>query len=175
VNRAALSWLRRRREALAGLACGAGAAALGPAALTGAPVALLAALALAAASVWLVRDALTRARLAARPGPGVAAVREGRIVYFGPETGGVADLDGLVAVEINAAGDWVLRGADGAALIAPTAAEGAEALLDAFAALPGFDRGAVDRALARPGVHAIVWRRRGPPPQPRLAQPEGGA
>ena len=175
MNRAALGWLRRRRGEMVGAVCGAAALALAPAALKGAPVAVVAALALAAAAVWLVRDALTRARLAARPGPGVVAVREGRLVYFGPETGGVADLDGLVAIEISAAGAWVLRGADGAALTAPTAAAGAEALLDAFAALPGFDRAAVDRALNRPGVHAIVWRRRGPAPQPRLALPEGGA
>ncbi len=175
MRRPALDWLRRRRGALAGVGCVVAAAALAPAAATGAPVAAVAALTLAAAGVWLVRDGLTRARLAARPGPGIAAVREGRIVYFGPEQGGVADLDGLVAIEISAAGDWVLRGADGAVLTAPTAAEGAEALLDAFAALPGFDRAALDRALARRGVHAIVWRRRGPAPQPRLALPDGGA
>jgi hypothetical protein len=46
----------------------------------------------------------------------------------------------------------------------PAAAEGADRLLDAFAALPGFEPARVGRALDAPeGVRVLVWRRRGPP------------
>lgn len=164
-----LALLRRSREALAASALAAAAlGAFGPAALSGAPapLALLAGSLLLA--LWLGRDALLRARLAEAKGPGLVAVREGRVGYLGPEAGGVADLDALISVEMahRPGGPvWVLRPAGAPSVTIPAAAEGAEGLLDTLAALPGFDPGAVAAALDAPlGAHVILWRRRGPLP-----------
>ncbi|MGF1660118.1 MAG: hypothetical protein ACFCUS_11885 [Rubrimonas sp.] len=176
----ALAFLRRWRDLALGLAVAAASLALwGRAALAGAPVPLVL---LAAALVFaaiLARDGLLRARLrgaATAPGPGLAAVREGLIGYLGPETGGMVDLDALVSVEAERRGGslvWILRPDGAAPLAIPADAEGAERLLDAFSALPGFDRAALTRALDGPeGVRAILWRR----PSPRaLASPARGA
>lgn len=174
---AALAALRRWRGPIAAAALAASALLLfGPAALRGAPVALgLTALALVV-SLWLGRDALARLRLARAGGAGVVDVAEGRIAYFGPETGGVADLDALRTVEITAAAEWLLRPVDGPPLRIPLAAEGAAALPDAFAALPGFSVARAAEAAGR-GLHAIVWRR-GPDrsgPAPALDSPAAGS
>jgi hypothetical protein len=161
--------LRRGRGALAALAlAGAALAAFGPAALSGAPLPLALLAAALPLAFWLGRDALLRARLAETPGPGLVAVREGRVGYLGPEAGGIADLDALISVEIvqRPGGPvWVLRPAGAPAVAIPAAAEGAEGLLDTLAALPGFAPGAVAAALDAPlGAHVILWRRRGPLP-----------
>jgi hypothetical protein len=107
------------------------------------------------------------------PGPGIVAVREGAVAYFGPEGGGMADLDALASVALAPGPEgpvWLLRDADGALLRAPAAADPQGALLDAFAALPGFDRAAVSRALAAQ-VETVVWRRRrAPAPVRRLGR-----
>ncbi len=165
----ARDWIARRRGMLAAAAlAGLAALWLGPAALAGAPVpAALLVLALAAAA-WLVRDAALRARLRDGGGPGLVAVREGRVGYLGPEAGGIADLDALLSVELaqRPGGPvWLLRPAGGPAVAIPVAAEGAEGLLDALAALPGFSAASVASALDAPqGAHVILWRRRGPLP-----------
>lgn len=170
----AVAALMRWRGPLAALAlAGGGLWLFGAAALAGAPLALAALALTLAVAGWIARDAILHARLsAARTGPGVVAVREGAVAYFGPHGGGVADLDALTSVALAPGPDgqvWLLRGADGAVLRAPAAAQGADALLDAFAALPGFDRNRVLRA-ARAPVETVVWRRGGPAaPVTRLA------
>jgi hypothetical protein len=161
--------LRRSRGALAALALAAAAlAALGPAALSGAPLPLALLAAALALAVWLGRDALLRARLAETRGPGLVALREGRVGYLGPEAGGVADLDALISVEMAQRPEgpvWVLRPAGAPPVAIPVAAEGAEGLLDTLAALPGFAPAAVAAALDAPrGAHVILWRRKGPLP-----------
>lgn len=119
------------------------------------------------AALWL-RAALARA-LGAGSGeaPGVVEVREREIRYFGPITGGVADLDALTRVEVfvparGMGALWRLTTGEGRVLVIPVAAEGADALLGAFAALPGFSDLAAAAALRRaePGRHA-VWLRPG--------------
>lgn len=94
--------------------------------------------------------------------PGVVSIDERRIAYFGPEAGGFVSLEELSVVEIRgrrSGTEWVLRGEEGALAI-PVSAEGADGLIDAFAALPGF---APTRALAplaaAPGAAQIIWRR----------------
>jgi hypothetical protein len=136
----------------------AGAAALaGGAALRGAPVALALLAGAGALSALMLRDSLSRLRLHRAGGPGVVEVAEGRVAYFGPAHGGVADLDTLRSIEI-AGGDWVLRSPESPTLRIPLAAEGATALLDAFAALPGFSPARAAEAAGSP-AHALVWRR----------------
>lgn len=125
---------------------------------------------------WFARAAALSA-LAARDEarPGVVVIDERRIVYLGPETGGVASLNELAAIEVRPGRDgpdWALHGppeAPGVVLI-PAGAEGAAGLPDAFAALPGFAPGRALAALADPGpAGRVVWRRRGAAPDLALA------
>ncbi|HUF88240.1 MAG TPA: hypothetical protein VMM59_12720 [Thermohalobaculum sp.] len=98
-------------------------------------------------------------------GPGVVVIREGEIGYMGPWRGGFLELDRLVRVEIYrpAPGHdpvWRLIGSDGTTLAVPAAAEGAEHLPEALAALPGFSDLAAYGVLRRAeaGRH-LVWQR----------------
>lgn len=115
--------------------------------------------------------------------PGVVSIDERRIAYFGPEAGGIVSLEELSAIDIMAEdpsirrheAEWALRaGAGEAALIIPVSAAGADGLIDAFAALPGF---APTRALAAlaaaPGSSHAIWRRDGAR-APALAVAGGG-
>lgn len=97
------------------------------------------------------------------PGPGLVRVIEGQIGYFGPETGGFAALAEIEAV-------WVLEDrADGVLLRLerpdgpldiPGTADGAGALFDALASLPGLDTARLARLLSHPPAQpAPVWRR----------------
>lgn len=96
-------------------------------------------------------------------GPGVVKVVEGRVAYFGPLTGGVADLDTLTALRLDPTAQpshWLLDRDGHPPLAIPTTAEGAEALLDLFAALPGLGPEAVLRARAsRARAPITVWQR----------------
>ncbi len=108
-------------------------------------------------------------RAGRRLGPGLVRIDEGRIAYFGPETGGVTGLDALAAVAVEPDGEgglarWVLTRADGEVLTIPGGALGADRLADTLGALPGFGAAAVSHALSQPGAPGprIVWRREGP-------------
>lgn len=113
--------------------------------------------------------ALARARVAPSPlGPGVVVVDERRITYMGPETGAFLALDSLVGVEIATSpggvyapsASWVLRPLEGPPLVVPAGAEGADQLLETFAALPGFSYDKVAAAMDAPaGSRAVIWRR----------------
>lgn len=110
-------------------------------------------------------------RGAGADGPGVVEIAERRIGYFGPETGGVVALDGLVAVlaRTDGAGGvaaWELVPSEERPLVVPAGARGAEALPDALAALPGFDALSAMRRLTRAeGERVVLWRRAGTGPQ----------
>lgn len=95
-------------------------------------------------------------------GPGIVTVDERRIVYYGPEDGGVADLDLLLKLELDPAAApgpaWVLRLATGETLEIPVNAEGADALFDVFAALPGLRNEDVLAVLGRiPDGRVTLW------------------
>ncbi|MFN3613579.1 MAG: hypothetical protein ACK4WC_03340 [Rubrimonas sp.] len=153
--------LRRWRGVIwAGALAAAAVALFGRAALSGAPLPMAMLAATLLVSAQLGRDGWRRARLTTSDGPGVVMVREGQIVYFGPDAGGAVDLDALNAVIVEPGGVWQLRATEAATLRIPMAATGAEALLDAFAALPGFDPG---RAAPDAAAPTIVWRRATPP------------
>lgn len=81
-------------------------------------------------------------------GPGVVQIDEGRILFMGPETGGAMALDDLSVLSMRCDRDgksaWVLADAT-QLLVIPVDASGADALFDAFAALPGLN---VDRLIA---------------------------
>lgn len=91
--------------------------------------------------------ALRRARFASTgEGPGVVEVDERRVLFMGPTHGGTVAIDDLASVSLRRMEDrraaWVLVEGD-QLLVIPTDARGAEALFDAFSALPGLSLEAV--------------------------------
>lgn len=114
------------------------------------------------AVLWLLRAAVLSALSAApEPAPGIVLIDERRITYLGPDTGGFASINALRQIETTRTGAWRLWSEEeDRPLVIPTAADGADELIDAFAALPGFQPAPAVAALrAREGK--VVWRRRG--------------
>lgn len=98
----------------------------------------------------LVLTGLRRGRLyQTELGPGVVEIVEGRMTYLGPFSGGTIDLDDLCGIAFTPSqtgpGMWVLHSHAGKDLSIPENAYHVELLLDAWAALPGFDMGAMLR------------------------------
>lgn len=107
--------------------------------------------------------------------PGVVRVDEGQISYLGPQVGGFVNLRDLLEVRLIAMRGrrlWRLKQTDGQALLIPVEAAGAEALFDAFSALPGLSSadllaalapasGGDSRAVMAGGENRLVWRRSG--------------
>ncbi len=158
--------LRRWAETAAACAVAAGALWLGLGwTQAGAPVGWVA-LAVAAVAVFWLRAALLGALARGDgEGPGVVVIREGEVGYMGPWRGGFLELDRLERVEIYrpAPGQdpvWRLVATDGSALAIPAAAEGAEHLPRALAALPGFSDLAAIGVLRRDEAgRRLVWER----------------
>lgn len=111
--------------------------------------------------------ALRRARfVAGNDGPGAVEVDEGRILYMGPETGGTMALDDLRVLTVRRDGGdrvaWVLAD-EAQLLVIPVDAAGADALFDAFAALPGLNVERLIRAVqSRTKGSQKVWSRERP-------------
>lgn len=146
---------------VAGLALWAGIRWTGQGALVG----WLALGGAALALFWLRAALLGALARGGAAGPGVVVIREGEVGYLSPWRGGFVELDQLARVEIYRAQPghdpvWRLVGGDGTALAIPAAAEGAEHLPDALAALPGFSNLAAIGVLRRAeaGSH-LVWAR----------------
>ncbi|WP_343080750.1 hypothetical protein [Ostreiculturibacter nitratireducens] len=94
--------------------------------------------------------------------PGVVEVDEGQVGYFGPDFGGFLSLRELVEirlVDLHGVPRWRLKQADGQVLLIPASAKGAEALFDAFAALPGIDMGRLTAALDARENAQVLWQR----------------
>jgi hypothetical protein len=136
-----------------------------------APLPFVVGLIAAAAGAGLLRAAVRRVRLSGGVrSEGVVVIDEARIAYLGPRGGGFIDLPAIARVEIvtrpylppGSAHAWVLTAEDGAKLMIPLGAEGAERLFDALSPLPGidFDAGAAAVAARGPG-RAVVWRKAG--------------
>lgn len=120
---------------------------------------------------------LRRMRFAASGGaPGIVTVDEAQISYMGPQLGGFVSLPDLIEIRLvtmRGRRMWRLKQADGQALLVPLDATGAEALFDAFSALPGLSSGDLVAALSDPGPRGagvvradiaenrLVWQRRG--------------
>jgi hypothetical protein len=108
--------------------------------------------------------AIRRARFATSgEAPGVVQVDERRILYMGPTHGGAVAIDELDHLSLrrdeNGRAAWVL--VEGQTLLAiPVEARGAEALFDAFTALPGLSVQAILAARdgSAPGT-TKVWTR----------------
>ncbi|WP_371226315.1 hypothetical protein [Roseovarius sp. 2305UL8-3] len=96
-------------------------------------------------------------------GPGLVRVTEDQIAYFGPLTGGVVALSDLTRLQIQADGKpahWVLSQPGQPDLFIPTTADGAEALFDAFARLPGLRTEQMLTRMKTPSPgSATIWER----------------
>lgn len=94
-------------------------------------------------------------------GPGVVQIVEGRITYFGPLTGGAADLEALSALVLDPSAKpphWLLRQPGQPPLAIPLTAEGADALFDAFATLPGLHTERMLSEMRRDGTRPVtIW------------------
>ena len=161
-------WLRRWGETLA--AGGLGALGLWWFATAG-PLLSWAGGAVALIGAAATFAAFQRARFRPRGGGvGVVQLDEGRLTYFGPLSGGSVAVDDIETVALDPRhrpAHWILRDAETELLI-PVDAEGAGALFDVFAQLPGLELRTVLTASARP-PHAptTLWRRGGPVPAAR--------
>lgn len=97
-------------------------------------------------------------------GPGTVLIDERRLSYFGPLTGGILDLDDATRLELepvaHPAPHWVLSGVGGQGLAIPVNADGADALFDLFASLPGLRTSALLDALEKPPkTRVTIWER----------------
>lgn len=111
----------------------------------------------------ILREAILRLR---RPrdggGAGVVNVTERQITYLSGTGGGAVSADTLAQVAIHRSGSgspvWHLADTQERRIAVPADAEGATALFDALAALPGFDEGEAVEALRDPSPGArVLW------------------
>ena len=111
---------------------------------------------------WVVLS-VRRARFKQKGGgEGVVIVDEGRVAYFGPQTGGTLAIEGLVSVRMilndDGSKNWYLLAQDTTPLDIPVNAEGAEALFDVFSNLPGLEMQVVQAALDEPlSEDILLW------------------
>ena len=124
-----------------------------------------------AAAAWAGWQRLRFAR--GGGGQGVVQIDEARVTYLGPFGGSAVDLGRLRRLELDRdarPAHWWLTPGDGAALAIPVDAEGADRLIDAFAALPGLAPHRLIAALDRAGGRETLWQRE-PPPADRQLPP----
>ncbi|KUF12728.1 hypothetical protein [Pseudoponticoccus marisrubri] len=158
----AAATLRRWRELLAGgaaLALGLWWAVFsGPGVLRWMGIATL----LIGAALVVAGVQRARFRAGNGEGPGVVQVVEGRIAYFGPLEGGVADLESLEVLSLDTGArpaHWRLQQPGQQDLAIPVNAQGAEALFDAFASLPGIRTEYMLRRMrSRDAGVSVIWR-----------------
>lgn len=107
--------------------------------------------------------------------PGIVRVTEAQVAYMGPRIGGFVGLPDLTEIRLlshRGRRVWKLRAATGEALHIPVEADGADALFDAFAGLPGMDMAALVAALgtetpsdskviALNSADRLIWSRKG--------------
>ncbi|WP_397544638.1 hypothetical protein, partial [Roseovarius salis] len=127
------------------------------------------------AGAALVAAGVQRARFrGAAGGPGVVRVDEGQIAYFGPLTGGVIALSEMSTLALDRGArppHWVLSQPGHDELRIPLNAEGAEALFDVFASLPGLRTERMLAEMHRDSAKPVVIWRQPDNDAARLARP----
>lgn len=95
-------------------------------------------------------------------GPGIVAITEGQISYFGPLNGGAVALSELDALSLDPTekpAHWILVQPGQPALHIPVTASGADALFDTFATLPGIRTEHMLRQLQQgAAAPVLIWR-----------------
>jgi len=134
----------------------------GPGGLLG----LLAPVLLVAAGALIVVG-LQRGRFrGAGGGLGTVQVDEGQVTYFGPLSGGAISMREMQRLMLDGAqrpAHWRLEQYGHPAVMIPVDAEGADALFDAFAALPGLKTEHMLAQLrAAPAAPVVIWERNAP-------------
>ena len=120
--------------------------------------------ALLVAAGALIMVGLQRGRFrGAGGGLGTVQVDEGQVTYFGPLTGGAVALREMSRLMLDGAqrpAHWRLEQPDHAPLMIPVDADGADALFDAFASLPGLKtEHMLGQLRAAPGKPVLIWER----------------
>jgi len=123
--------------------------------------------ALLVAAGALIMVGLQRGRFrGAGGGLGTVQVDEGQVTYFGPLTGGAVALREMSRLMLDGAqrpAHWRLEQPDHAPLMIPVDADGADALFDAFASLPGLKtEHMLGQLRAAPGKPVLIWERAAP-------------
>ncbi|WP_299141930.1 hypothetical protein [uncultured Tateyamaria sp.] len=99
-------------------------------------------------------------------GLGTVQVDEGQVTYFGPLTGGTIAMRELARLTLDGAqrpAHWLLQQPEHPPLLIPVDADGADALFDAFAALPGLKTEHMLAQLrAAPAAPVVIWERAAP-------------
>ncbi|WP_435139376.1 hypothetical protein [Pseudopelagicola sp. nBUS_19] len=116
--------------------------------------------------VVLIFAGVQRARFRGEQGgPGLVQVDEGEVTYFGPLDGGTIAMCELSCLELNGASKpmvWVLQQPGQPALHVPWNAEGADALFDVFATLPGLKTEMMlSQMQAMPDHSVVIWQKPG--------------
>ncbi|WP_299281072.1 hypothetical protein [uncultured Tateyamaria sp.] len=115
----------------------------------------------------LIMVGLQRGRFrGAGGGLGTVQVDEGQVMYFGPLSGGAIAMRELQRLTLDGAqrpAHWRLEQLGHPPVMIPVDADGADALFDAFAALPGLK---TERMLAQlrdgPSKPVLIWERAAP-------------
>ena len=151
--------LHRWREALAGGV----AAAIGlRLAMTSYGALFLIGCGLTVAGAALIFAGVQRGRFRSGSGggSGVVDIDERRITYFGPYGGGAVAVDDLAEIGVDPSRSWLIRDVHGTHLMIPMNAEGADALFDAFSAVPGLGSARlVQAARMAPQVYTTIWQK----------------
>lgn len=153
--------LMRWREVLIGCLAAMGGLYLS---LTGIGVQQYFGLALTVGAALMIFAGIQRVRFRlGQGGPGIVKLDERQVSYFGPLEGGFVDLDELVELTLDPTSkpaNWVLTQPGQQPLHIPTTAEGADALFDAFAALPELNTERMLAELERsPDQPVVIWQR----------------
>jgi hypothetical protein len=97
-------------------------------------------------------------------GPGIVSVNERRVTYFGPQHGGLVDLENLTELALDMRGPapvWCLRAPGQESLKIPLDAGGSEVLFDAFASLPELRTEQMLREMNSGQRHRVViWQKK---------------
>lgn len=119
------------------------------------------------AAVLLIVAGIQRARFrVGSDGAGVVQVTEKQVTYYGPLNGGAVAIDNLTQLELDPTqhpSAWVLRQAGQEPLIIPITAKGADALFDAFAALPNINTAnMLGQLQQQPDQPVVIWQKMRP-------------
>ncbi|MDC0739107.1 hypothetical protein N6L24_12530 [Cognatishimia sp. SS12] len=159
----ATAQLRRWREVLVGVAT----LFLGLYWALGSGILKWVGMALCLSALALIYTGVQRLRFrTGRDGPGIVTVDEGEISYYGPLSGGVAALSDVSLVMLDPTQTppvWVLQQERHADIAIPVNAAGADALFDAFAALPGIRTEFMLQSLkSAPDHPVVIWAKSAP-------------